>query len=63
MVRRNAGAEWLPDLERCWYPKYTRIDLVKEVDDAVKIALATVALPFGIVPPVRVNGVDYVTVE
>ena len=33
---------------------------MKEVDDAVKIALATVALPFGIVPPVRVNGVDYV---
>jgi predicted acylesterase/phospholipase RssA len=55
-------AEWEPDLETLWVPDYKRLDEIQATDKekAADICLASAALPFGIVPPVRLDKVDYV---
>jgi len=57
--RPDLDALWEPDLECVWMPVYLRVDSLP-ANIVTEICLASAALPFGIVPPVEVNGVSYV---
>jgi hypothetical protein len=53
------NASYRPDVQRVWVPDYVNIQDLSPTD-RVQICLASAALPFGIVPPIRIGDAVYV---
>lgn len=50
---------WEPTLQKKWCPSYIELNS-QIIDEAINYCAASAALPFGIVPPISINGIDYV---
>lgn len=51
--------DFQPLIHPCWVPNYARVDQLDE-PARINLLLATAALPFGIVTPIRIDGEEYV---